>query len=399
MPNLALSLALLLSAPLTHASDEPLTCKGSLVPADAQEVALWPKGSLGSTMFVEVRPHGDAVQKGDVIARLDTKAQEKKVESAGDALTAARNALRMLRARQRQTEETDAAKTEQSERDLERASQALDDFLKVDIGYRRRSEDQRRRGQQAQIDDQEAELAQLESMYTEDELTDATEEIVLQRARRQLALSRESFQLSEERAAHKRDTQEPLEIARKRETLIVQQRAARHLATEMTFAQEARVEALRKSEKAVEEAEKEERLARDLLEMMTLRAPRAGVLLHGGIDDYRPGRVAPRYRHGSSAGLRTALFTIADPELWTVHFDIPESHRRLARDGMTAEVQLTFLGDRRLSGAISIDRHPSPKSAGGATNTYPATLKLGDRISGLSAGMRAEVTLESGEGE
>jgi hypothetical protein len=77
-----------------------------------------------------------------------------------------------------------AAALEQSKAALERARRTLEGWSSKEIPFARRGDDLGKRNEDAGIDDQKDELAQLEKMYKADELVDDTEEIVLKRAKR-----------------------------------------------------------------------------------------------------------------------------------------------------------------------------------------------------------------------
>src|SRR6185436_17081035 len=134
----------------------------------------------------------------------------------------------------------------------------------VELAFEQRSQDLSRRYQQANLEDQTDELDQLEKMYKGDELVDATEDIVLKRSRRGLALTKDGNALASERTKHHEEFELVLERERREEELRAQTESVARLERQQELEARARADAERRSAAALaEQKEKFARLQRD----------------------------------------------------------------------------------------------------------------------------------------
>lgn len=375
-------------SPSQGALDRP----GVFAPHAATALALWPQAWRGELVLVEVLAHGTAVKEGDVIARVEPRGIDEDLHQAElDAASAAINQRGVV---ERNKIEDDAARSarERAQAEADRAVRALEGWKTRELDFARRGDEISREYTKNGIDDQVDELDQLEKMYKADELVDATEEIVLKRSRRQLALSRTGQALQSEQIQYKvdydraRDTQVREEAAKSaREAL------ARLIATQ-DIERAARADAERRSQDSVaRQQEKLERLRRDR-ELMTLRAPRAGVLLHGSAQDYHPGRAQRVFARGQSLTPRTDVFLVADPVPATVALEIPESSLAALASGAQVKVRLVA-GSGEGAGALSVDPYPLAANAAADDGVHEASVLLSQPIPGALYGMRARVVL------
>ncbi len=361
-------------------------------PHGAAELSIWTEAWRGELVLVDVVPHGTQVKQGDTIARVDTRAIDEEIHDA--ELEASSAAIRQRGIVERNKIEDDAARSarERAQAESDRAARALEGWKNRELDFARRSDEISREYGKNGIDDQVDELDQLEKMYKADELVDATEEIVLKRSRRQLALSRTNHTLQNEQIQYRvdydraRDTQLREEAAK-----LARESLARLIATQ-EIERVARDDAQTRSQDAlVRQQEKLERLRRDR-ELLTLRAPRGGVLLHGAVRDYHPGRAQKTFERGQSLTPRTAVFLVADPAPASVTLDIAES--TLAAAGSGAQVKVRRVGGPGEStGELSVSPYPSAASTAADDGMHEASVKLSQPVAGALYGMRARVEL------
>ncbi len=373
---------------------ESLDRMGTFVPAEYAEIALWPETYSGELRWEDVASHGTLVRKGDRLGRFDTEAIDRQLETVERDLAESRIALENLRLEQALEQEGEALSLARSHAERDEAVRALEGWEKVELAFARRSADMSQQSFEDNIQDQKDELAQLESMYREDELTDATEEIVLMRSRRSLARSLARFDMSKEQRAYKDSFSTPVQTAQRRRAVQAKEHAHKATVQRAEIARTGRRLKLEAAERGLRE--KEEQLAklehdRALLE---LTAPRDGVLLHGGVDDYRPGRSAPRHERGGRATFQKPIFTIAKHDRFQVAFDLPESKVAGVKNGQVVHVDAVF-DDSSRHGTVRVEQTPSPRSAGGPENLYEARVSIGQPLPGLQAGMRAQVKIET----
>ena len=376
-----------IAKPAPPATERP----GVFAPAAPAAVSLWFEAYAGETLVLEALPQGSEVKEGDVLARLETKGIDDQVHQA--ELEAASSGVRHqgVVEKNKIDEDAAAAALEQTKAALDRAKKTLDGWMQKELAFNRRGDDISKKNEDAGIDDQKDELAQLEKMYKADELVDATEEIVLKRAKRRLAISEDARSLSGDRRGYKVDYDEAMQTEVKKEAVKMQELALDRLVRTQTVEKRAREDALLRSKDALDQQnQKLDKLHRDR-EKFVVKAPRAGILLHGKEKDYRPGRTPARYERGSQLPARTDVFLVADPAAVAVAFDVPESMLGDAREGAAVEVKAVAPAGASGIATVHLEAYPGTKV--GEENGFEATAKLASAIPGVLFGTRAKVVL------
>jgi len=368
---------------------------GSFVPADGSEVKLGLEGYSGALELVEVAAHGSQVRQGDVLARFDTKAIDDGIESATRDLRSLEIRQQNVREQARLDDELAAQRLEAAGDAVDDAQESLANYEKTETALKLRGDELSESGMRDNIDDQKDELAQLEKMYTADELTDATEEIVLRRSRRSLARSQASFDLQMARRKFDADYGEKKTHEAKQKALRDAQRGLDRTTRQIDMEKRSRADSLARLDPEMQDAkDKVEKLRRDR-ERLTVRSPAAGVALHGSAADYRPGHSAPRHEVGGSANGKAVLFTVAPAGALQVALDVPESQVLTVTQGMAAKVIPAADPTAELVGRLRYERFPNPKNGGGAENTYDGTVELSGVPPWVVAGMHCKVVLEA----
>lgn len=378
------------------AKPEVLKLDGTMVPSKADEIVLWPEVWNGGYRVLEVVPHGTMVERGQVVAVLDAEALEKQMHDAEMALESARLNFSLDQERAEMEARSAHQTLEQMRVSLDRAKRNLVGWREFESQFNVAQAKLSAMYTDHSIEDATDELDQLEAMYTADELTDATEEIVLKRSRRNLERSKISQDLQQRRREFEAEFSWTLTGEMREEAVEKAARAlqAQEMRTEVdAISRNHRLETARINLERQEV--KLERMGKDL-ESMMVRAPRSGMLLHGGMEDYEPGRVAPRHKRGSQLSARQAVFSVAAPGHFEVRFQAPET--KLAEligvgEG-TAEVVGLSADRARVSGGFEMDRFPVPSSAAGAGNQYACRLHIGVELEDVVPGQRASVELQ-----
>ena len=88
-----------------------------------------------------------------------------------------------------------------------------------------------------------------------------------------------------------------MSVLQKNDAVKDARRNRERLARQIEMEKRSREDALARLEPEMKGARKRVEELRHDRDRLTVRAPRAGVVLHGARDDYKPGRAAPR--HGS----------------------------------------------------------------------------------------------------
>ncbi len=372
--------------------------QGRFVPSSPRTLSFWPEAFQGDLLLTWVLPQGTPVAKGSLLARFDTKSLERSLQDLARQVEAQELALDKAVQEDRLASASEKKQIEDARKALARAEKAFRMWEKVELPLAHRSEDLQAQRMADNIQDQKDELEQLEKMYRQDELVDETEEIVLRRARRNLARALEAQALRTAQLKHKREYAEPLERAKRLEGIQALSRKLSDL--------QVRVKLSARSRKAgIEKLRRDLRRLRARLddlkkdrEFFQLRSPVPGILLYGSPKAYRPGGTPPSYKKGSRLPARTVLFTIASPEKVDFALDLAESRLPSLKERTAVKVRALAAPAKAYLGALRVDRFPTPLPRGG--QAFHALVEIEGKTPGLLPGMegKAEILLKPRKG-
>lgn len=331
-----------------------LDLRGTFLPSEFVELKLDLKNYRGDLKIAEIKPHGAFVNEGDVIVRLETKAIDRQIVVDSMGLERAVLDLEHAKARQRMSEENDKARLESVELDFKRAELKLKGFLEHEKAYIEEGERLSLQARKNRLDDQHDELVQLEKMYAEDELVDATEEIVLKRSRRNFARAKESFDLSEQRRLYRKEYFEAWREEDLRRDVTAKKRALEQFVVNLEMGRDkARLEMQKRVYDLGRTKERFAELEKDR-KQFTVHAPRSGIVLHGAAD------AAPWGELKKGAGLRnrTVFATIAAPDRYRVATSVAEKDILRVRNDLAVEIAPTASEELKLAGSLSVERLP-----------------------------------------
>lgn len=398
--NPRIVLVLLALAPLVLSQEQPgktevvaatkgtvrqtLERAGTFVPADADELQLDLEhydARRGGLRIEKVLPHGSFVNKGDIVLRLESEAIDRQVNEAKMALERAEMAMRQAEEKDRMGREAEAEKLARAETDAQRAAKRLRGYREYEKAFNEEGERLQIEGRQNRLDDQKDELDQLEKMYSEDELVDATEEIVLKRSRRNFARARQSADLTERRRVYSKEFYESW----REEDLDRDARTKAASLARLRRSQEMdRERADRNLEKQRYDLSRQGEDYAELVlekEQFTVRAPRSGILLHGPAD----AKTWRELEKGDSLGNRSVFASIADPKKFKVVTDIAEKDVLGLKANTVAEVVPNAATDAKVIGRLRVDF--LPKKPG----SFAAEVTLGANDLRLRPGLTAKV--------
>ena len=386
------------SAGQAQSKPGPTERVGILAPVDAAAVALWPATWSGEMLVLEVSEHGASVKQGDVLARVERRGYDQKLAATERDVHTAEVRHAGVLERNRLEEQAAASALEQTRAKLDRARRSLDGYLNRELAFSKRQDELSSAREKYGIEDQQDELAQVEKMYQADELVDDTEEIVLKRSRRDLASTIDYAKLSRDRRQYDDELSEVLQVESRKEDVAIQELALARLEKTQAIERASRADAEARSTAELAEQKAElERLRGDGA-LFELKAPRDGVLLHGKLEDYRPGANAARLARGSRLPLRSDVMLVADPASMAVAIEVPESQRAaLPPDGAVVVRPLSMPGTE-IAGKLALDAWPEAKP--GDEGTFSGTVALDGPIpEGLQFGLRAKVALAPAQPE
>ncbi len=370
-----------------------LSLEGRLVPADAAPIALWLEAYRGELLVLEAVPNGTYVNAGDVLIRFDLETIDEQIRQAEFDLAQAELAFAAAREEERLDDEAARDEVTRASREAEWAARRLQGYLGPEQAFRDEELRLRRQSTQHNLEDQGDELKQLEQMYREDELVDATEAIVHMRARRRLAQStawadlgrqRDDYTIGHDEVMRREGLE--LESAQKQAALERRRRSA-ELREERCAAGEARGRFdLDKQRNGLEE------LRRDRA-ALGVRAPRGGLVLHGEAGA-APGSAL--LERGGRAPLFKTIMTVAAPEALLVVAEVPEGSLSgaLGAGGEAVEVTVAAAPGYVAVGRLTVAALPTSRK--GEENQYRAEVSLDRRDPRLKPGMRCTVTAAGG---
>lgn len=355
---------------------------GRFVPAEGAQLMPWPRAYSGSLILVGVEDHGSWVEEGQPVARIDRSSLKRQIEDAELAVEAARFALESARMRFEMSKESAELSMHRAKMSVENAHWELESWHEFEREHREAQQHLSSMYREHGLEDAEDELNQLEAMYSDDELTDATEEIVLKRSRRNLDRSRFSAELQERQAAHNAEmemerTSMLREIAVKEAELALEHAHRNH-----RLKMESEERGLQDAKRKLVRAEQRLEDLRNDAKQLSLVAPRRGMLLHGSMD--QAGKTSA-YQIGSSLAPRQIAFSIVDPGKLEIAMTLNDEQFAHARQGGQVVVECAAL-ELKVMGKIEVDPFPT---AGG----YAARVHLKGDLPTVTPGTTASVTM------
>jgi HlyD family secretion protein len=379
----------------TIADQDPVvqeTMVGKIAPMEGKQVVLdWARWN-GQITFIDAALHGSRIEEGNVIARFDASGLEERLHDVTRRLhaTGMRNELAKVRADMAQ--EAAHRRLRDAEIALEDAHKAQQNWEEFELNYQRKSAELSAQRSKAGLEDSEDELEQLKAMYTEDELTDATEEIVLKRSIRNLEAQRFSASLSSAMREFTAKVRWPITSRDRRLAVERADIALNNLRTsieldavERNLAANDRDEAMAKLSIEVDE------LTADLAAFV-VRAPATGILVHGGLRQYQAGQKPPRFTDYSDGYTKRGLFTVYQPEDQGVILQIPEDKFGAIDFNAPVTATAVALPDVSTTGTLHVVPPQATVYADVAPNIILCWVKLDEPLTMLLPGRSVSVS-------
>ncbi|HSP44014.1 MAG TPA: hypothetical protein VLO11_14165, partial [Luteolibacter sp.] len=174
---------------------------GSAMPAEFQQIAIDAKAWL-EFEITSIAPHGARVAKGDVLMAFDAEKIDERIIDFRSAIETREREIAQATQDLSNLTETTPHKLDAMRRAAAVAAEENAYFTATRRKAEEDAADQRLKRAESFLENQREELRQLEMMYTADELTEETEEIILQRQRDRVEAA--EFELAMEKLRHKR---------------------------------------------------------------------------------------------------------------------------------------------------------------------------------------------------
>jgi multidrug efflux pump subunit AcrA (membrane-fusion protein) len=390
-------------APATQPTTQPSTttvkrgslsivvdAQGAFDPVDPYEVRLRFKDYAGELTINTIARNGAAVKKGDVLMELDPAVMKRTLAAAENEALAAQATLERAKTDAKINEQADALAMKEQEEGLKEAEQGVKWFDTVDGPQFLKQVEMNVAQAKNQMGDEQDELDQLKKMYKSEELTNATADIVVKRAVRQLDLSKTGYAMAKERADKAVTFTFPNSKQRVAESL-----ESAHQQFDLFKASQEQGKVLRKTSLAAVVANTDaanlrlEELKSDA-DKLTIRAPFDGIICYGQINNGVWAPSDPKaLRTGEHVLAQNVLMTLYQPGRLRVAIDLPESKFFAINPGQKASVSPVAFPEMKYEGMC--DAVPR---TGGGPNGYLLTISTGDVDTKLVPGMKANVHMD-----
>lgn len=367
--------------------------EASFESTEAAEIRVRPESYSGELKVLKVAAAGEAVKKGGVILAIDPEPLEKAVTAAENDLRVARSSLARAEADAKIGEKADAQALAMSTDAVKNAETALQVFEKVEGPQMITQVELMTKGRRDAVSDQEEELAQLEKMYKSEELTNATAEIVVRRARRTLGRSRIWLKMSEEDEKVSKEVTHPQRLKSFQYSVETARRSLESLKVAQAHGRVSREAELFRSRTAAEQAEERVAKLRKDLEGLTHRAPFDGRVFYG---QFLHGawatadQVAPSLRPGERVMAGQVLLTLCGAA-GRARAILPEASYFDVAAGQAVSLVPTALPDAKGEGrVVSKSAASAPR---GMAAGFEVRIELKEPHAEILPGMKGKATV------
>jgi HlyD family secretion protein len=362
---------------------------GFFEPVDALEVRFRPESYAGDLKIVSVVPHGSSVYKGDVLIEVDASDVKRQIASAEAELENSTAAVAKAKADSELGEQADEIALKIQESELVNAKSALKWFEDVDGKQMLDSAGLQTKTAKAAVEDQQDELDQLKKMYKSEELTNATADIVVKRALRNLEINKVSAGMAKDREEKSKQFDYEREHGRLAFAIEQQTNQVAQIRASQAQSKITRKTAL---ETAIASQDREQKKLDDLnkdLAGMTIKAPFDGVVYYGQLTGGAWVSSGPKaLRIDDKVTANQVAMTLFAPGRMRVVADIPESRLLWIKPGDKARIVPMSNPGASLTGTCDA------MIAVATNQLYSLPVELEKTDPRLSPGQRASVQID-----
>jgi HlyD family secretion protein len=366
-------------------------------PIDSAELKLKLEAFQGELTVLKVLASGESVKKGDLVLSLDKAPIDKQIAALENDLRVARATVEKTQADLVIGVKADALALLQAQTALKDAETALKSFEEVDGKHMVQQVELNVKFMEDALHDQTEELAQLEKMYKSEELTNATSEIVVRRARRNLDRIKISLDMGRTEAGNVKNVRYP----QQRNTFVTAIEAAKNNLESLKAMQalskvSREVEASKAKAAATQLEEQAAKLKRDL-EYFAWRAPIDGRVFYG---QFHHGawttvdQVTPMMVPGEKTQAGQVLVTVCGPRT-RVRADLSETDYFDIAPGLDATVTPAAAPDVKAEGTIRTKSAVAAQR--GAAPSFELKIDFKEPPADLLPGMKGKATIKGKE--
>lgn len=366
---------------------------GIVEAATATPISLVPE-EWASLVVIDAVPHGTAVKKGDILVRLETEKLAEQIDDLKKAAPLAELTLEVARAELANLEKT----TPISLADARRAKmEAEQDLAYFEDKGRPMAEDSARQGVkrlEQSLAYAREELKQLEKMYEADDLTEESEEIILQRSRNDVEFYEFNLAQSRERNRRTLNTSIPRDHDAQRRNVQSLNLAWRQAEKGLPDAlRQKRLEVAAQERSLQKSAQRLAKLEKDLASL-TVQAPHDGIVYYGTSKRGKWITASTVERKLMPAGKllpREIFMTVVKTNPLRITAAVPETKLRHLEPGLAGEATLIWNSDAPL--ATKLETLSYVPHDDGTFDAHFSLPKPGKEAATLYPGMKAKLEL------
>lgn len=318
---------------------------------DYQKVVLRSQ-ALKELKLESFAQHGQSVSKGQQVFKLDDEPWQRAMHSAKQALASAELELKEAKKQAETIDETVRLEKLSAELAATQAREDFDYFLQQGKDQQIESQQQSLRSAERSVENAREEYEQLKKMYTADQITEETEEIVLRRAKFDVERAEYFLRTTKNRVQRFLDVELPRQETSMKNTVDRTQLDLERsrMAVDRRM-QSARLQ-LARAEMSVKTARREVAKLQEDRQLLEVSASFPGAVLWGAADRGQwkgATGIEELMFVGNSIPPNRPVMTIIGTENLFVHCKVPERWSRTLQSGSTGELELTAIKNKRIS--------------------------------------------------
>ncbi|MFC1586943.1 HlyD family efflux transporter periplasmic adaptor subunit [Planctomycetota bacterium] len=378
-----------------------LSLNGLVSPESISDIKLELKTFKSPLKVTKVIAPRTEVNQGDILVEFDLSDLETALTETRQILAEAKHVLTAARLDLKIFKEANPLHLARLEQDMQNGKQALKHFKDVLGPMELEAHEIEVKRTQFRLDNEREEMEQLEKMYRESDLAVDTQEIVLNRARRDIWFKEMALKHAEIRQRHFIEEIYPQKM---RDLEFIMKNTGmtyRHTIENAGVAMAGKHEALAKAESKLVKVEQNLADLEADMAALEVRAPQSGIVIHYSLKDLifsGRNRACPdrfdRIQTGDNLKPEQVIFSIYNPRQFQILIKLPEKHLGRFREGLTAECMLLALPDEIIKGEVSqIDLLPDGKEGNKFFWTW---IRIHSTAPRLQPGMNVVVTVSLG---
>lgn len=348
---------------------------------------------------VKVVDHGTVVKKGDVLIELATEEVKEKIRNLDSGMGLKKLAKQAAHLELEKLEKTTPLTLEKSRKLKMQAEADLAYYEDVTKGLRERDAKETVSSAENFLSYAQEELNQLLKMYEEDDLTEETEEIILQRARHSVKNYEWQLEKAKERAERTLSTTIPREYEKIKQDLELHRINWRAAETGTRDALTKKRQEVAAVDRDFEESVKSINELRSDLKAMSVRAPHDGIVYYGMAQRGKwttAATVERKLLPGAKLTMREVVMTVVDPAKVQLRAAASETLLKNLEVGQSAETSMKWNSEVKLKGKVT-DLSFVPFS----TNTFDMVVSIASAPKGkpVMPGMAATAEITTYEND